>query len=357
MIRLVYMNDSILTPRQKYILNLVNQSEGLSREEIQNKIQETYPSSKPTLIRDLNILLKADLIKFGGKARATKYLPKTISRLLRKFDIERYFADDPDNRIGAMKTFDFKIFENLHDLFSQDEIEILKKNCRSFKQQTAKLSPDLLKRELERFVIELSWKSSKIEGNTYTLLETESLIKEQKEARGKTKDEALMILNHKSAFEEILENKADFKNISVTQINQLHNILIKDLDVASGIRKQAVGITGTTYQPLDNEHQIREVFEKTITIINKTKNPFEKALIAQFMIAYIQPYTDGNKRTARMFTNAILLAHDLYPLSYRSVDEDDYKKALILFYEQGSICEIKKLFIEQLKFANETYFR
>ncbi len=351
------MNEPILIPRQKYILNLINQSEGLLREEIQNKIQETYPSSKPTLIRDLNILLEYDLIKFEGRARATKYLPKVFNRLLRQFDLQRYFADDLDKRIGARETFDFKILEDLHDLFSQDEMEVFKKNCHSFKQQTSKLSPDLLKRELERFMIELSWKSSKIEGNTYTLLETESLIKERKEAPGKTKDEAVMILNHKIAFEEILKNKDDFTNISVMQINQLHNILIKDLDVTSGIRKQAVGITGTTYQPLDNEHQIREVFEKTITVINKTKNPFEKALITQFMIAYIQPYADGNKRTARMFTNAILLAHDLYPLSYRSVDEDSFKKGLILFYEQGSICEVKRLFIEQVKFANETYFR
>lgn len=351
------MNESILTPRQKYILNLINQSGGLIREEIQNKIQQTYSSSKPTLIRDLNLLLKYDLIKFEGKARATKYLPKILSRPLRKFDIERYFVDDPDKRIGARKTFDFKILEDLHDLFFQDEMEILGKICHSFEQQTSKLGPDLLKRELERFVIELAWKSSKIEGNTYTLLETESLIKEQKEAVGRTKDEAVMILNHKIAFDEILKNKADFKSISISQINQLHNILTKNLNVASGIRKQAMGITGTTYQPLDNEHQIREVFGKTIVVINNTHNPFEKALIAQFMIAYIQPYSDGNKRTARMLTNAILLAHDFYPLSYRSVDEDSFKKGLILFYEQGSICEIKQLFIEQVRFANETYFR
>lgn len=346
-----------MTPRQKYILNFINQSEGLLREEIQDKIQETYSSSKPTLIRDLNILLKHGFIKSEGRARATKYLSRILNPLLRKFEIERYFADDPDNRVGARRSFDFKIFENLHNLFSQDEIEVVKKICRSFMQQTTRLSPDLLKRELERFVIELSWKSSKIEGNTYTLLETESLIKEQKEAVGKTTDEAVMILNHKAAFEEILKKKDGFKNIFISEINQLHNILIKNLSISSGIRKQAVGITGTTYQPLDNEYQIREVFEKTIIIINKLKNPLEKALIAQFMIAYIQPYTDGNKRTARMLTNAILLAHDLYPLSYRSVDEDGFKKALILFYEQGSIYEIKRLFIEQVKFANETYFR
>ncbi len=120
------MNETILTPRQKYILNFINQSEGLLREEIRDKIQETYSSSKPTLIRDLNILLKYGLIKTEGKARSTRYLSKTLNPLLRKFDLERYFADDPDNRVGARKSFDFKIFGNLRDLFSQDEIEVIK---------------------------------------------------------------------------------------------------------------------------------------------------------------------------------------------------------------------------------------
>lgn len=351
------MNETILTTRQKYILNIINQSEGLLREEIQEKVSKLYPVSKPTAIRDLNVLLVRKLVSVKGKARATIYFPKVSNPLLREFDIEGYFADDPDNRIGARKSFDLEIFKNLHDLFLPEEISTLEKIALSFTEKTVQLSPDLLRRELERFVIELSWKSSKIEGNTYTLLETESLIKEQKEAVGKSKGEAVMILNHKAAFEEILKAKKDFKIISVSEINQLHNVLTKDLGISSGIRKQAVGITGTTYHPLDNEHQIKEVFEKTINIVNRVNNPFEKALIVHFMIPCIQPYADGNKRTARMLTNAILLAYDLYPLSYRSVDEDEFKKALILFYEQESIYEIKKLFIEQVEFANETYFR
>lgn len=351
------MNDTILIPRQKYILNLINQSEGLLREEIQKEIQSLYPISRITLIRDLNILLENKLIKFQGQARATKYFSIEKNIILRKFDINRYFIDDSDNRKNTEKSFNFKIFENLHNLFSQNELETLNKICHSFNKETNKLNPDILKRELERFVIELSWKSSKIEGNTYSLLETESLIKEQKEVTGKSKEDAIMILNHKTAFEEILKNKNDFKNLSISKINQLHNLLIKNLHVTTGIRRQAVGITGTTYQPLDNEHQLREAYEKTVNVINNSKDIFEKALISHFMISYVQPYTDGNKRTSRMLTNAILLAYDLYPLSYRSVNEDDFKKALILFYEQGSIYEIKKLFIEQIKFANETYFR
>lgn len=351
------MNETILTPRQSYILKIINQSEGLFREEIQGKVEKLYPLSKPTLIRDLNILLSAKLIKIVGKAKATRYLSITDNPLLRHFDLEQYFALDPDKRVGVRKGFDEDVFKFLHDLLSPGELADLQKSKFSFTQKTNHLAPDILQRELERFVIELSWKSSKIEGNTYTLLETESLIKEQEEARGKTKDEAIMILNHKSAFDTIIRNKGDFQVISISAINQLHNILVKDLSISTGIRKQAVGITGTLYRPPDNEFQIKEAFERIVKVINLTQDPFEKALIAHLMTPYLQPYSDGNKRTGRMLTNAILLAFDLYPLSYRSVDEEEFKKALILFYEQLSIVHIKRLFIEQIKFANETYFK
>src|SRR3972149_11297820 len=138
------MNDTILIPRQRYILNLINQSEGLLREEIQKEIQPLYPISRITLIRDLNILLKNKLIKSQGQARATKYSSKEENIILRKFDINRYFIDDSDNRKNTKKSFDFEIFENLHDLFSQNELETLNIICHSFDKETSKLSPDIL---------------------------------------------------------------------------------------------------------------------------------------------------------------------------------------------------------------------
>ena len=117
-----------------------------------------------------------------------------------------------------------------------------------------------------------------------------------------------------------------------------------------------MGINGTVYKPLDNQWQIKEALEKLIAVINKTNNPLEKALIASTMISYIQPFADGNKRTGRMLTNAILLAHDYYPLSYRSVDEITYKKAPILFYEQNSLYQLKKIILDQYQLALKTYF-
>lgn len=351
------MNETNITQRQKFILNLINQSNGLFREQIQRKTKTVYKISKPTLVRDVNTLLNASLIRVEGKGKSTKYFSSSKNPLLKPFDIDQYFEIDPDERLNAKKKFDFSIFDNLKNLFLNTEIQKIKAVERSFKNETKKLGPEILKRELQRFVIELSWKSSKIEGNTYTLLETETLIKEGESAEGKTREEATMILNHKYALEQILKSKKRFKTLTVSLINQIHNTIVKDLNILPGIRKQAVGITGTVYKPLDNEHQINEAMEKLIFSINSNKSVLEKALIANSMISYIQPFSDGNKRTGRMLTNAILLAHDYFPLSYRSINEQEFKKALIIFYEQGSIFHLKRLFIEQLVFAFNTYFK
>ena len=136
----------------------------------------------------------------------------------------------------------------------------------------------------------------------------------------------------------------------------MHKLLVNELDVTTGIRNGMVGIVGTNYKPLDNSYQIKEALKNLIEIINKTGNPIEKALIAVLMIAYIQPFEDGNKRTSRILSNAILLANDYCPLSYRSVDEIEYKKAVILFYEQNNATYFKQLFLEQFKQAVNKYF-
>lgn len=348
------MNETI-TPRQARILNLIISSNGITRDAIGTEIKKIYNVSKPTLIRDLTILIKQKGIKSVGKGPLTLYVSYSDNLLFKTYNIDAYFSIDPDQR-NVKKGFNFGIFDHLEHLFTQEEITLLENAKQSFRKTTSRLDPSILKRELERFVIELSWKSSKIEGNTYTLLETESLIKDKLEAKGKSKEEAIMILNHKAAFDAIVKNKENFVHLTFSNINQLHNVLVKELNITTGIRKQAVGITGTVYTPLDNEHQIREALEKIIAIVNSAANPFEKAIIVHCMIPYIQPYADGNKRTARMLTNAVLLAYDLFPLSYRSVNEEEFKKALILFYEQQSIVSIKKIFIDQFLFANSTYF-
>lgn len=346
-----------LNKRQDIILDILNKTKKSSVSEVLADLKASFGEvSKITVNRDLEKLLELSFIIRGGKGRAVFYELSPRYNLLKYVDVDRYFLTETDKRLITEK-FNFEIFLFLKDIFSITEIKYLEELNSEYQKNIKNISESLLKKESERLVIELSWKSSQIEGNTYSLLETESLIKEKLEAPGHKKEEATMILNHKKALDYILKNKNNFQNITIAKIEDMHYLLTNDLGISRNLRKRAVGIIGTKYKPLDNEFQIREALEKTCLSVNKEKNSFSKAVMLMAMIAYIQPFEDGNKRTSRLLGNAILMANNICPLSYRSVDEAEYKKAVILFYEQNNIGYFKKLFIEQFEFAVKNYFR
>lgn len=241
------------------------------------------------------------------------------------------------------------------DIFIEDELKTLKNATAEYGKRTKDLSSTIQKKELERLVIELSWKSSKIEGNTYTLLDTEKLILENKEAPGHSKKEAQMILNHKDAFNYIRQNTEQFKTVTRKNLEELHAILVKNLSTGKGLRKTPVGITGSKYLPLDNIHQITEAVDALSSAVSRMSTPYAKALVALLGVGYIQPFEDGNKRTARLMANGLLLSYSLTPLSYRSVDEEDFRSAIFVFYELNSILPMKKIFIGQYDFAARNY--
>ena len=241
-------------------------------------------------------------------------------------------------------------------LFTSDELSHLEQLQSEFRQHVDEMTHNEYNKEMERLGIDLSWKSSQIEGNTYSLLETERLLRESKTAAGKTQEEATMLLNHKYALRFILDNPDYMYELSVRYIEDIHTLLTQNLSVDRGIRHRRVGITGTNYRPLDNEFQIREALNDTCVLINNKQNVFEKALLALVLLSYIQAFSDGNKRTARITSNAILIANGYCPLSFRSVDSIDYKKAMLIFYEQNNLYAFKKIFIEQFEFAVREYF-
>ena len=227
---------------------------------------------------------------------------------------------------------------------------------REFEERWKGLSPVLRQKEMERLAIDLSWKSSQIQGNTYTLLQTESLFKEGKRAKGKIKEEAVMLLNHQAAMDYILNKPGYFGELTVQKILEIHRFLTKGLGIPNKVRSGRVGITGTNYKPLSNTHQIQKALQDVCDLINTKRNILEKALIALLFIAYIQPFEDGNKRTARILCNALLLANKYCPISFRTVDPEDYRYATLLFYEQNSISSFKKMFMEQFEFSTANYF-
>ena len=165
-----------------------------------------------------------------------------------------------------------------------------------------------------------------------------------------------MLLNHKDAIDFIIEHPDYLLPLSVSKIEDIHSILVKELAVEKNLRKRRVGISGTNYRPLDNEFQISEALSSTCKLINTKENTFEKALLTLVLISYIQPFMDGNKRTARIVSNAVLMNQNYCQISFRTVDSIDYKKAILLFYEQNNILRIKEIFMNQFEFAVNTYF-
>ena len=327
-----------------------------SRDEIANGI--AFEGSDATLKRLIAGLVRGGDVVVEGKARATRYSLSDNAHLLMPLDLDTYFAQDIDDR-KVQESFNFELINGQLPnvtLFTEEERLHLTELQNEFRSHVDELSQNEYNKEMERLGIDLSWKSSQIEGNTYSLLETERLLKESKTADGKTQEEAVMLLNHKYALRFVLENPDYLERLTVCHIEDIHQLLTKGLSVDKGIRRRRVGITGTKYRPLDNEFQIREAMRDSCDLINSRTDVFEKALLTLVLLSYIQPFSDGNKRTARITSNAILIANGYCPLSFRTVDSIDYKKAMLIFYEQNNIYAFKNIFMDQFEFAVCEYF-
>ena len=328
------------------------------RAEIESIIGVNISSS--TVKRIISKAIEDGLVVSSGIGKATVYSITPKAHLLRTVDLDAYYANTIDER-KVQDGYNFNLIrEEIPEIDIFTPSELCKLNeCQSIFERHMKEMPKgtaAYNRELERLGIDLSWKSAQIEGNTYTLIETETLLKDLKEARGKKHEEAVMLLNHKSALKAIIERPEYFCNLTLGRLEDIHSILVEDLGVERRMRHRRVRITGTKYQPLDVESQIREAVEDMCTLINGKKNPYEKALLALLLIAYIQPFEDGNKRTSRLVANALLLAYGSCPLTFRSVDANDYRAALLLFYEQNNVSAFKRIFLEQVEFACNEYF-
>lgn len=346
----------MLDTKYKEILEFVRENPSLSSKEIFDGISVAL--SYTTVKRLLSKLISDDLILSMGEGRGRKYIISPVYQLFYPTDIEKYFENEIDDR-EIKGGFNFSLIKEIlskTNLFSAKELDYLNNLQKKYKENISKLSHSEYTKELERLAIDLSWKSSQIEGNTYTLLETERLLKEKETAAGKAKDEAVMLLNHKEAIDFIIANPNYISPLTISSIEDIHSILAKELGIDRNIRRSRIGISGTNYKPLDNEFQIKEALNDMCELVNSCENVFEKALLLLILISYIQPFGDGNKRTARIISNAILISNNYCPISFRTVDSFEYKKAMLLFYEQNNIIAFKNIFLNQYEFAVKTYF-
>lgn len=346
----------VTNPKQQHVLIILlekgaQQSSAIHKELINRGEIISLVSVK----RMLSSIVENGTLLTIGSGRYTNYDVTTKGRVFTNIEAEKYTRIDPDKRYGLDK-YNFDLFTGFpKEIFDENELDLLDSETKEYHLHTKNLSKVIREKELQRLIIELSWKSSKIEGNTYSLLDTEKLILEHKEAPGHKREEAQMIINHKNAFKLIYEDVAEFKTVNLKNLEKLHAVLVHELGVSKGLRKGLVGITGSKYRPLDNAYQIKEAVEAFSGAITRAKTPYDKALLALVGISYIQPFEDGNKRTGRLMANALLMAHKCSPLSYRSVVESDYRNAMLVFYEINSAVPFKKIFIEQYGFAVQNY--
>jgi Fic family protein len=342
-----------LTKRQKQLYKIIIESaEPISTTELAKALARNYDMSRDTLVRELNFLMNQDLIVSVGSGPATAYHMK--STLLAPIDPESYFRLKQDER-QLIDEPNSEFFDKLADTDLLPNISALNKKITAYRKRVAELPIAYHQRELERFTIDFAWKSSEIEGNTYSQIETETLLKLRQKADGHSEAEAIMIINHKATFDIVRQNLENFKRLNISDIIDVHRSLTQGLGVDADIRKRAVRVGGTNYRPVSNPFTLRESLVRATEIVNQKTNPIEKALLASALIIYLQPFADGNKRTSRTVANAILMAYDVAPISYRNTDNDTYKKSVLLLDEQHNINLYRQVFLSSLEFSVDNY--
>jgi hypothetical protein len=213
---------------------------------------------------------------------------------------------------------------------------------------------------LDRLLIDLSWASSRLEGNTYTLLDTKRLIEMGQIAEGRDAMETQMILNHKQAIEMLIDDASQIGFDRYTFLN-LHGTLSENLmnDPSSSgtLRKRAVEISHSAYQPNNLPQLIEDVFEILLQKVKEIPDPFEQAFFILVHIPYLQPFEDVNKRVARLGANIPLIQQNLCPLTFLDVPLEVYVEAMLGIYEMNRIELLRDVFVWAYERSTQKYLQ
>jgi Fic family protein len=310
-----------------------------------------------TLQRLLADLSKQGRVQVTGRGRGTRYLQQpgptpaagrqTVIHLSMEAKQLLAIIDQPLDRrpkAGYDPRF-LRDYEPDRYLSSNERSHLLKLGQTTQQQEPA---GTYARHVLERLLIDLSWNSSRLEGNTYSLLDTERLLVQGQETSGKSPAETQMILNHKDAIEFLVEGTGDveFNRHTLLSLHALlSNNLLPDPAASGRLRRFAVGITGSTYLPPGIPQQIEEYFDLFLAKAQAIQDPFEQAFFAMVHIPYLQPFEDVNKRVSRLAANIPLNQRNLAPLSFADVPRDPYIQGLLGVYERTDVSLLKDVFL------------
>ena len=332
-----------------------------------------YDANRKAIRRALNSLEEQGLIVPAGAGRSRVYVLKKAAATVESVDNEPYKGIEISTESQSLLQYISKDINEREPIgYNQDFLRSYKPNKTYYltAQQRGHLNKvgqieavvrpagTYAKNILNRLLIDLSWNSSRLEGNTYSLLETKRLIELGETANGKDLAEAQMILNHKAAIEYIVES-AEENRITSQEICSVHALLSDNLlgdPSASGrLRTIIVGIAGTTYIPLENPHLIRECLDLFIEKVNEINDPFEQSLFSIVHLSYLQAFEDVNKRTGRLVANIPLIRKNLKPLSFTDVKQTAYVTALLGVYERNDISLVRDLYVWAYTRSSQKY--
>ncbi len=331
--------------------------------------QLSAPPNRRTLQRWLNTLIAQERVRRDGQGRAVKYLRAKASNVHANTVAKAGVSAQAEVLIplsSAAKEVEQEVRQPLVlrkpvgynraflDGYRPNETHYLSQAIRdellSQGQAVSSNEPaGTYARQLaHRLLIDLSWNSSRLEGNTYSLLETERLISAGQAASGKDALEAQMILNHKEAIEFLIDSASEIGFNRYTLLN-LHALLSDNLlndPTASGrLRTIAVGIGQTTFLPLEGPQRIEECFDQVLDTAAAIQDPFEQAFFAMVHLPYLQPFEDVNKRVSRLAANIPLIRRNLCPLSFVDVQQSTYISAMLGIYEVNRVELLRDVFV------------
>ena len=363
------MPKSILSHELDQLVALISSHhQGVGIDALLQAIGDTMP--RRTLQRRLALLVEQGRIQTSGESRALRYIlaPKIIKVSVQEHvdaknqaSSEAYIPTPPEGeeikayvrrprQLRSPIGYKLAFLEQYHPnqtsylpLNLRDQLHLL---GRSPADQTP--AGTFARDILNRLLIDLSWASSQLEGNTYSRLDTERLIELGQIAEGKDALETQMILNHKDAIEYLVRDP-EHANLTTDTIIALHAFLsdglMADPSACGRIRSRAVEIGGSVYLPVALPQRLEELFGIVIEMAAEIKDPFEQAFFLMVHLPYLQPFEDVNKRVSRLAANIPFIRHNLCPLSFIDVPQQAYVDAMIGVYELNRIELLRDVFV------------
>lgn len=330
------------------------ESEPISLSELMLQLGKGF--KERSVRRWLSLLTQEGTVKKIGQKKATKYV--AVGRVQEtNGEVSSCFSSASLKAIRAVKKplFERKPvayaeswFESYQPNFNYYLKEPLRKQLLTSGRRTAGDPAGTYAHQIfNRLIIDLSYNSSRLEGNTYSLLDTERLLLHGDIAEGKLDEEKAMILNHKEAIRYLVDNAPKIE-VSRNVICTLHYLLSDGLiepSEAGKVRKHSVRIGGSTYMPFEDPKQLEKQLEKIAAKAALIRDPYEQSFFLLVHISYLQAFVDVNKRTARLSANISLIKSNLVPLAFSDIRVDDYMSAMIAIYELQDVRPLIDLYV------------